>query len=133
MTTRRQSKRESVKQKSLKLQEKLAERAKKKGVANPNKSGPSVDKTPAVEDNSNLTSNINIDPNPADTDSSEHTSDEEVMLITFQDIEEKLVNPTEQKWMKQNSTLDLEKLKPLNLLSNKVLQDLTAGQCQMQP
>ena len=44
MTTRRQSKRESVKQKSLKLQEKLAERTKKKGIAKPNKSGPLVDK-----------------------------------------------------------------------------------------
>ena len=51
MTTRRQSKRDSVIKKSLKLQEKLAERAKKKGVANPNKSGPSVDKAPAVKDN----------------------------------------------------------------------------------
>ena len=93
MTTRRQSKRESVKQKSLKLQEKLAERAKKKGVANPNKSGPSVDNAPAVEDNLNLTSNIKINPNPGDTDSSEHTSDKEVNLITFEDIEEKLVDP----------------------------------------
>ena len=61
MTSRRQSKRESVIKKSLKLQEKLKERAKKKGVANP-ESGPSVDKAPAVEDNSNLTSNVNIDP-----------------------------------------------------------------------
>ena len=60
MTSRRQSKRESVIKKSLKLQEKLKERAKKKGVANPNKSGSSVDKAPAVEDNLNLTSNVNI-------------------------------------------------------------------------
>ena len=59
MTTRRQSKRDSVIKKSLKLQEKLADRAKKKRVGNP-KAGPSVDKAPAVEDNSNLTSNINI-------------------------------------------------------------------------
>ena len=64
MTTRRQSKCDSVIKKSLKLQEKLKERAKKKGVANPNKSGSSVDKAPAVEDNLNLTSNVNLDPNP---------------------------------------------------------------------
>ena len=57
MTSRRQSKHESVIKKSLKLQEKLKERAKKKGVMNP-KSGLSVDKAPTVEDNSNL--NINI-------------------------------------------------------------------------
>ena len=53
MTTRRQIKRDSVIKKSLKLQEKLTEIAKKKGVANPNKSGPSVDNSPAVEDNLN--------------------------------------------------------------------------------
>ena len=87
MTTRRQSKHESVIKKSLKLQEKLAERAKKKGVPNPIKYGPSVDKAPAVEDNSN------IDPNPADTDSSEQTSDEEVNLITFEEVDEELVEP----------------------------------------
>ena len=65
MTSRRQSKHESVIKKSLKLQVKLKERAKKKGVANPNKSGSLVDKAPAVEDNSNLTPNVNINPNPA--------------------------------------------------------------------
>ena len=86
MTTRRQSKRESVIKKSLKLQEKLKERAKKKGVANP-ESGPSVDKAPAVEDN------LNIYPNPADTDSSEQTSDKEVNLITFEEIEQEMVGP----------------------------------------
>ena len=92
MTSRRQSKRESVIKKSLKLQEKLKERAKKKGVANP-ESGPSVDKAPAVEDNSNLTSNVNIDPNPADTDSSEQSSDEEVYLETIEEVEQELVDP----------------------------------------
>ena len=83
MTSRRQSKRESVIKKSLNLQEKLNERAKKKGVTNPKKSGSLADKAPAVEDNSNLTSNVNIDPNPADTDSSEQTSDEEVNFSNF--------------------------------------------------
>ena len=51
MTSRRQSKCESVIEKSLKLQEKLKERAKKKGVVNP-ESGPSFDTAPAVEFNS---------------------------------------------------------------------------------
>ena len=97
MTTRRQSKCDSIIKKSLKLQEKLAERAKKKGVANSNKSGPSVNKAPAVEDNSNLTSSINIDPNSAYTDSSKQTSDKEVNLITFEDIEEELVDPNRTK------------------------------------
>ena len=71
MSSRRQIKCESVIKKSLKLQEKLKERAKKKGVANP-KSTSSVDKAPAVEDN------LNINPNPADTDSSGHTSDKKI-------------------------------------------------------
>ena len=92
MTSRRQSKHESVIKKSLKLQEKLKERAKKKGVTNP-ESGPSVDTAPAVKDNSNLISNVNIDPNPPDTDSSEQTSDKEVNLITFEEVEEELVDP----------------------------------------
>ena len=96
MTSRRQSKCESVIKKSLKLQEKLKERAKKKGVANP-KSGPSVDKAPAVEDNSNLTFNVNIDPNPADTDSSEQSSDEEVYLETIEEVEQELVDPNNAK------------------------------------
>ena len=116
MTTKRQSKCDSVIKKSLKLQEKLAERVKKKGVANPNKTGPSVDKAPAVEDNSNLTSNVNIDPNSADTDSSEQSGDEEVYPETIEGVEQELVDPKEAKWTKQNTTLDSEKLKLLNLL-----------------
>ena len=97
MTNRRQRKRESVIKKSLKLQEKLKERAKKKGVANPKKYGSSADKTPAVEDNSNLASNINIDPNPADTDSSEQSCDEEVYLETIEEVEQELVDPNKAK------------------------------------
>ena len=94
MTSRRQSKRESVIKKSLKVQEKLKERAKKKGVANP-ESGPLVDEAPVVEDNLNL--NVNIDPNPADTDSSEQSSDEEVYLETIEEVEQELVDPKEAK------------------------------------
>ena len=86
MTSRRQIKHESVIKKSLKLQEKLKERTKKNGVTNP-EPGPSVDKAPAVEDN------VNIDPDSADTDSSEQTSDKEVNLITFEEVEEELVDP----------------------------------------
>ena len=94
MTSRRQSKRESVIKKSLKLQDKLKERAKKKGVANP-ESGPSVDKAPVVEDNLNL--NININSNPADTDSSEQSSDKEVYLETIKKVEQELVDPNKAK------------------------------------
>ena len=115
MTSRRQSKRESVIKKSLKLQEKLKERAKKKGVTNP-KSGPSVDKAPAVEDNSNLTSNVNIDPNPADTDSSEQTSDKEVNLITFKEVEQELVNPNKANMDEREFNTRFKKLKLLKLL-----------------
>ena len=86
MTSRRQSKREWVIKKSLRVQEKLKERANKKGVANP-EPGPSVDKAPAVE------YNVNIDPNSADTDSSEQISDKEVNLITFEEVEQELVDP----------------------------------------
>merc|ERR1712240_713964 len=97
MTSRRQSQPEFVIKKSLKLQEKLKERAKKKGVMNPNKSGSSVDKAPAVEDNLNLTSNVNIDPNPADTDSSEQSSDKEVYLETIEEVKQELIDPNKGK------------------------------------
>ena len=49
MTSRRQSKRESVIEKSLKLPEKLKERANKTTVTNP-EPGPSVDKASVVEE-----------------------------------------------------------------------------------
>ena len=114
MTSRRQRKRESVIKKSLKLQEKLKERAKKKGVANP-EPGPSVDKAPAVEDNSNLTSNVNIDPNPADTDSSEQSSDKEVYLETIKEVEQELVNPKEAKMDKTEYNNQYRKVKAAEL------------------
>ena len=97
MTSRRQSKREAVIKKSLKLQEKLNKRAKKKGVANPKKSGSSADKAPAAKDNSNLTSNVNIVPNPAVSDSSEQSSDKEVYLETIEEVEQELVDPNKAK------------------------------------
>ena len=133
MTTRRQIKRESVKQKSLKLQEKLAERAKKKGVANPNKYGLSVDKAPAVKDNSNLTSNVNIESNPADTDSSEQTSDKEVNLITFEEVEEELVDPNKANMDETEFNTRFRKVRATEIALKLVLQDLTAVQCQLQP
>ena len=91
MTSRRQSKRELVIKKSLKLQEKLKERAKKKGVANP-ESGPSVDTASAVEENLNFTPNGNIDLSPADTHSSEQSSDKEVYLETIEEVEQELID-----------------------------------------
>ena len=90
---RRQSKCEGVIKKSLELQEKLNERAKKKEVANPKKSSFSADKTSAAKDNSNFTSNINIVPNPAVSDSSEQSSDKEVYLETIKEVEQELVDP----------------------------------------
>ena len=45
----------------------------------------------------NLISNINIDHNPADTDSSEQTSDDEVNLITFEEVEQEPVDPNKAK------------------------------------
>ena len=97
MTSRRQSKREAVIKKSLKLQEKLNKRAKKKGVANPKKSSSSADKTSAAKDNSNLTSNVNIVPNPAVSDSSEQSSDKEVYLETIEEVKQELINPNKGK------------------------------------
>ena len=108
MISRRQNKCESVIKKSLKLQEKLKERAKKKGVANP-EPGPSVDKAPAVEDNSN------IDPNPADTDSSEQTSDKEVDLETIKEVEQELVDPIEAKMDKTEYNTRYRKVKAAEL------------------
>ena len=93
MTNRRQSIRESVIKKSLKLQEKLSERAKKKGVANPKKSGSSVGESSVVEDNLNLTSNVNIVPSPTVSASLEQCSDEEVYLETIEEVEQELVDP----------------------------------------
>ena len=97
MTSRRQSKCEAVIKKSLKLQEKLNKRAKKKGVTNPKKSSSSADKTSAAKDNSNLTSNVNIDLNPAVSDSSEQSSDKEVYLETIKEVEQELIDPNKAK------------------------------------
>ena len=80
--------------KSLKVQEKLQERANEKGVASP-EPGPLVDEAPVVEDNSNL--NVNVDPNSADTDSSEQSGDKEVYLETIEEVEQELVDPIEAK------------------------------------
>ena len=131
MTNRRQSRCEAVIKKSLVLQEKLAERAKKKEIRSLKKTGPSVDKSSAAEDNSNLTSNINIVCNPADTHSSEQSSDEEVYLETIEEVEQELVNPNKAKMDETEYKTKIRKIKLLNLLSNKVSKDSTARQCQI--
>ena len=82
------------------------------GVTDP-KSGPSVDKAPTVQDNSNL--NVNIDPNPADTDSSEQSSDEEVYLETIKEFEQELVDPNKAKMDDTEYNIGLMKLILLNL------------------
>ena len=60
------------------LQEKLAERAKKKEVWSLKKTSSSADKSSAAKDNSHSTADVNVDPNPGASDSSEQNSDEEV-------------------------------------------------------
>ena len=120
LMTSRQSKGELVIEKSLKLQEKLKERTKKKGVANP-EPGPSVDKAPAAEDN------INIDPNSADTDSSEQTSDKEVNLITFEEVEEELVDPNKANMDKTEFNTRFRKIKATELAVKQSLIRLNSG------
>ena len=93
MTSRRQSRLEAVIKKSLVLQEKLAERAKKKEVWSLKKTSSSADKYSAAKDNLNLTSKVNIVPNPAVSDSSEQSSDKEVYLETIEEVEQELVDP----------------------------------------
>ena len=93
MTNRRQSRREAVIKKSLVLQEKLAERAKKKEVRSLKKTSSSADKSSAAKDNSHLTADVNAVPNPGVSDSSEQNSDEEVNLETIEEVEQELVDP----------------------------------------
>ena len=87
MTSRRQSKRESVIKENLKLQEKLNERAKKKEVQSLKKSSSSADKTSAAKDNLHLTSDVNKVPNPGDSESLELDSDKEVDEEPIEEIE----------------------------------------------
>ena len=80
MTNKKQSRCETVIKKSLLLQEKLAEKAKKKEVRSPKKTSSWADKSSAVKDNSHLTADVNVVSNPGVSDSSEQNSDEEVNL-----------------------------------------------------
>ena len=93
MTNRRQSRHEAVIKKSLVLQEKLAERAKKKEIQSLKKTSSSADKSSAAKDNSYLTADVNVVPNPGVSDSSEQNSDKEVNLETIEEVEQELVDP----------------------------------------
>ena len=98
MTNRRQSRCEAVIKKSLVLQEKLAERAKKKKeIRSLKKTSSSADKSSAAKDNSHLTADVNVVPNPGVSDSSEQNSDEEVNLETIEEVEQELVDPNKAK------------------------------------
>ena len=74
---RRQSKCEGVIKKSLELQEKLDERARKREVRSLKKYSSVADKTSATKDDLHLTSGANTIPNPSDSESSEQDSDKE--------------------------------------------------------
>ena len=96
MTGKRQSRRDAVIKKSLKLQEKLKERTKKKGVANPIESS-SATEAPAANDNSEVAANVDLVPNPAVTDGSEESSGEEEHLENIEEVEDNLVDPNKTK------------------------------------
>ena len=127
MTNRRQSRREAVIKKSLVLQEKLAERAKKKEIWSLKKTGPSVDKSSAAEDNSNLTSNVNIDPNPGVSDSSEQNSDKEVNLETIEEVEQELVNPNKANMDKTEYNTRFRQVKTTELAVKQSITRFTSG------
>ena len=63
----------------------------------------------------NLISNVNIDPNPADTDSSEHSSDKEVYLETIEEVEQELVDPNKVNMDKTEYNTRLKKVKVAEL------------------
>ena len=90
---RRQSKCEGVIKKSLELQEKLDERARKREVRSLKKSSSTSDKTSAAKDNLHPTSDVNTVPNSGDRDSLELNSDKEVYQETIEEFEQELINP----------------------------------------
>ena len=119
MTGKRQSRRDAVIKKSLKLQEKLKERTKKKGVANPIESSSAIE-APAANDNSEEAANVEIVPNPAGTDGSEESSGEEahleeVHLENIEEVVEELVDPNNTKMDATECNTRVEKVKIADL------------------
>ena len=114
MTSKRQSKRDAVIKKGLKLQEKLTERAKKKGVANPTESS-SATEAPAANDDSEVAANVDLVPNPAVTDGSEESSGEEEHLENVEEVEEELVDPNNTKMDDTEYNTQLKKVKVAEL------------------
>ena len=106
MTGIRKSKREAVIKKSLRLQEKLSNRTKKKGVANPKESGSGID-DPAANNSSEVTANLEIVPNPAGTEGTEQNSDEEENIN--EEVVEELVDPSNKAKMDDTEYITLLK------------------------
>ena len=96
MTGKRQSRRDAVIKKGLKLQEKLTERAKKKGVANPKESS-SATEAPAANDNSDIAANVDIVLDPAVNNNSGENSGKEEYLESIEEVVKELVDPKEIK------------------------------------
>ena len=115
MTNRRQSRCEGVIKKSLVLQEKLAERAQKKEIRSLNKTSSSANKSSAAKDNSHLTADVNVVPNPGVIDSSEQNSDKEVNLETIEEVEQELVDPIEAKMDETEYNTQYRKVKTAEL------------------
>ena len=133
MTGKRKSKRVTVVKKSLKLQEKLTERAKKKGVANPKESSSGIE-NPAANDNSEVTANLEIVPNPAVIEGTEQSSDEETAEL----VVEELVDPNKGKMddLEYNTRLKKVKLAELAVrdglrrFNSKTVSDLDLNNYQ---
>ena len=114
MTGKRKSKREAVIKKGLKLQEKLSQRAKKKGVANPKESSSRIE-DPAANNSSEVTANVEIVPNPAVIEGTEQNSDEEEYIETAEEVVEELVDPDKAKMDDTEYNTRLKKVKVAEL------------------
>ena len=127
MTNRRQSRREAVIKKSLVLKDKLAKRAKKKEVWSLKKTSSSVDKSSAAKDNSHLTADVNVVPNPGVSDSSEQNSDEEVNLETIKEVEQELVDPNKANMDKTEYNTRFRKVKATELAVKQSITRFNSG------
>ena len=127
MTNRRQSKREAVIKKSLELQEKLTERAKKKEIWSLKKTSSSADKSSAAKDNSHSTADVNVDPNPGASDSSEQNSDEEVNLETIEEVEQELVDPNKANMDKTEFNTQFRKVRATEIAVKNSIARFNSG------
>ena len=127
MTNRKHSKREAVIKKSLESQEKLAERAKKKEIRSLKKTSSSADKSSAAKDNSHSTADVNVDPNPGASDSSEQNSDKEVNLETIEEVEQELVDPNKTNMDETEFNTRFRKVKTTELAVKQSITRFNSG------